>query len=148
MKALILIAVATLMLFTHSVAQAQEREPLAMRVELEWTIGFTFIGAVVGTALWLTDPGNPNNRLSRSVIEGAAYGAVVGVGFGAYMLQRNAQGPGIAQVNDPLDPMNRPTKDPIAAQMRREDLLAAWDGPGPSGKHGMSIPLANFNWRF
>src|SRR5690349_7787009 len=118
------------MLFTHSVAQAQEREPLAMRVELEWTIAFTVVGAVVGTTLWLTDPGNPNNRLSRSVIEGAAYGAVAGAGWGVYMLQRNAQNPGTALIYDPLDPVNRPTKDPIAAQLQKEDLLAAWDGPG------------------
>jgi hypothetical protein len=151
LKRVILVAAAALTLFTHSLAQAQEREPLAMRIELEWTLAGTVLGAVVGAALWLTDPGNPNSRLSRSVIEGAALGAVAGAGFGIYMIQRSVQYPTVGQVYDPLDPMNRPGRDPIAVQLQREDLLSNLERPGGrlSGKgRGYEITLANFNWRF
>jgi hypothetical protein len=149
LKRVILVAAALAMLLTHSLAQAQEREPLAMRIELEWTVAGTVLGALVGAALWLTDPGDPHNVLARSVIEGAALGTVAGAGFGIYMIQRNAQfaGGGTAQVNDPLDPMNRPGRDPIAVQLQREDLLSSLRQPRGGGR-GMEITLASFNWRF
>jgi hypothetical protein len=149
LKRVILVAAALAMLLTHSLAQAQEREPLVMRIELEWTIAGTVLGALVGAALWLTDPGDPHNLLARSVIEGSALGTVAGAGFGIYMIQRNAQFPGgrVAQVNDPLDPMNRPGRDPIAVQLQREDLLSSLRQSRGGGRR-WEITLANFNWRF
>ena len=148
MKRVILVAAAAVMLFTHSLAQAQEREPLVMRIELEWTVAWTVIGAGVGGALWLTDPGNPHNHLTVSLAEGAAIGAVVGAAFGIYVIQRNAQLPGTASTYDPLDPMNRPGRDIVAAQLRREDLLASLEHPPSGGRREWEIPLASFNWRF
>jgi hypothetical protein len=149
-KRLILVAAALMMLFTHSLAQAQEREPLAMRIELEWTLAGTVLGAAVGVALWLTDPGNPHNILARSVIEGSALGAAAGAGFGIYILQRSAQLPGAAaQVYDPLNPINRPGRDPIAVERQREDLLSFLRPPfGAAHGRGVEIPLAHFNWKF
>lgn len=147
MKRAILVTAATLMLLTHSLAQAQEREPLVMRIELEWTLAGTVLGALVGAALWLTDPGNPNNQLSRSVIEGSALGAVAGAGFGIYIIQRNVQYGAPIGVNNPLHPANRPGRDPVAVLAQQEDLLSTWRQSGGRG-HGLEITLANFNWRF
>lgn len=149
MKRLILVAAAVMVIVTPTLAKAQEREPLVMRIELEWTLAGTLLGAAVGVGLWLTDPGNPHNVLSRSVIEGASLGAVAGAGFGIYILQRSAQFPGgTAMVNDPLDPMNRPGRDPIAVERQREDLLTTLNLPGGGKGKGWQIPLANFNWKF
>lgn len=147
MKRAILVAAVALMVLTHSLALAQEREPLVMRIELEWTLAGTVLGALVGAALWLTDPGNPNNQLSRSVIEGSALGAVAGAGFGIYIIQRNVQYGAPIGANDPLDPANRPGRDSVAVLAQREDLLSAWRQPGGRGQ-GMEITLVNFNWRF
>ena len=146
MKRLILVAAAAVMLLTTSLAQAQEREPLVMRIELEWTVAGTVLGSVIGAALWLTDPGNPQNHLSRSVIEGASLGAVAGAGFGIYMIQRGVQYPGTAWNNDPLDPINRPGRDIAQIQLDREDLLSRVSTPG-GGRH-TEIQLANFKFHF
>ena len=64
---LVLLVFAAVVLAETS-SYAQEREPLAMRIELEWTVAWTVVGALAGAALWLTDPGNPNLSLARQSI--------------------------------------------------------------------------------
>lgn len=110
-------------LVAETCAYAQEREPLAMRIELEWTLAGTVVGALLGTALWLTDPGNPNLSLARQSIEGAALGTIAGAGFGLYVLQRHAQFPApLAQEAPPI--LWGTGADPVAVRERAEALMA------------------------
>src|SRR5574341_1482989 len=132
-------AAALLVLVTHSLAYAQEREPLAMRIELEWTIAGTALGALVGAALWLTDPGNPHNILSRSALEGAALGALAGAGFGIYIMQQRMQVPaGMAERDATRD-------EPLLVSARSRDAPAGFRAAAP---RGITIPLAQFRLRF
>jgi len=119
---LVLLVLATV-LVGETCAIAQEREPLAMRIELEWSIAGTVVGALIGAALWLTDPGNPNLSLSKQAIEGGALGTIVGAGFGLYNLQRHAQFPApLAQETPPI--LWSTGADPLAARERAESLAA------------------------
>ena len=70
MKRVIIFA-AILFVLLPSILQAQEREPLAMRIAFEWTAGGGILGGFIGFAAWLTDPGNPNIRLSEQIARGA-----------------------------------------------------------------------------
>jgi drug/metabolite transporter (DMT)-like permease len=115
-------------------ALAQEREPLVMRIELEWSIAGTVVGALVGAALWLTDPGNPNSSLSRQSIEGAALGAFAGAGFGLYVIQRSIQVPQTAMGDVPPSLWGTGA-DPITVRERAEALLAF----GPPNRPSISI---------
>jgi hypothetical protein len=111
-------------LVTETGAFAQEREPLAMRIELEWTIAGTVVGALIGAALWLTDPGNPKLSLARQAIEGAALGTIAGAGFGLYNMQRHAQFP--VPVAEEVPPILWGTAaDPLAVRERAEALMAS-----------------------
>ncbi|HUJ76673.1 MAG TPA: hypothetical protein VL359_17550 [bacterium] len=151
----LLVLVAAMLLLWQTHAWAQEREPLAMRIELEWTVAGTIMGALVGAALWLTDPANPNLTLARQVIESGTLGTFAGAAFGLYVLQRSAQFPVNAVQNDaPVAPWlaqgDPPAaalgagSDPIAARMRGQDLLDYGRLQGlPTG-----LPLATLRLRF
>ena len=117
---LILLAFSALVL-AETQSYAQEREPLAMRIELEWTVAWSAIGALTGAALWLTDPGNPNVTLPKTAIEGAAIGAFIGAAFGVYVMQRNIQLPQTADVSPSLWGTGA---DPITVRERNEQSMA------------------------
>jgi hypothetical protein len=120
---LVLLVLAAVLVAETS-AFAQEREPLALRIELEWTLAGAVVGALIGTGLWLTDPANPNLSLSRQAIEGAALGTIVGAGFGLYILQRHAQFPApFAQETSPI--LWGTGADPVAVRERAEALGAS-----------------------
>ena len=145
MKKLIL-GVAALLLLTQTQVVAQETEPLAMRVTMEWSLVGTGFGAVIGAMFWLTDPANPNNRFSEQVIEGAALGAIAGVGMGIYALRRSAIFPGFAYFTDPLHPSQRITADPVGDEARREGSFASsFLGQG-SGTRGWRLPMLKFKF--
>ena len=103
---------------------AQETQPLAMRIEFEWSVLGAVGGALLGGLLWLTDPANPNNNLADGVAIGAAWGAIGGAGFSVWIMQNNAIIPGSAQAADPLDPGNRITSDPVAQAMGKGRMIA------------------------
>ncbi len=142
----ILILTALLLLLAQSALWAQERPPLAMRIEFEWTALGALVGAGAGVALWLTDPGNPNFTISRSVIEGVGWGTILGAGFGLFVMQKTAglPGPGMAALG-PLDPSRRISGDPVRAAAEREDLLD--HGPLAAGR-GRSVMLPPWRLRF
>ncbi len=71
-------------------AKAQERGPLSMRIHFLATVGGMGVGALVGVAVWMTDPGSPSNQFSDSTLLGAAWGAIVGAGVGVVILQNTA----------------------------------------------------------
>jgi len=135
---LVLLVFAAIVLAETS-SYAQEREPLAMRIELEWTVAWTVIGALAGAALWLTDPGNPNLSLARQSIEGAALGAFVGAGFGLYVMQRSIQYPQTAEVPPALWGTGA---DPLAAQERTGQFMAN----APPGR--LAFPFATYRMNF
>ncbi|MDH4120685.1 MAG: hypothetical protein OEV94_03170 [Deltaproteobacteria bacterium] len=83
-----LMTLGVLVILVNSQAQAQEKGPLAMQTMFYWTITGSLIGAVLGTAVWMTDPGNPNVKMSASLLEGAAWGTLFGAGFGLYVLNQ------------------------------------------------------------
>ncbi len=141
LKRITLVAMAVILLGTAQ-AQAQEREPLAMRILLEWTLGGAVLGGSVGFALWLTDPANPNLHLSSQVIEGVALGTVAGSLFALYVMQNTAQFPaGTVDWVPPIPPPGM-NSDPIAAMRWRDDLLAT------AGRSPPVLPLANFWLKF
>ena len=127
--------------------RAQEQGPLAMRIMFEWTAAGTVGGAMIGFALWLTDPGNPNIHLADQMARGAALGAILGAGYGLFILQRSAQIPARPQVyiRDPLHPRERLTSDPVAA-------ASGFDRPAlsevfrRSGGSSLMLPLFDFNF--
>ena len=142
----LIIAVAAVLLLTQTGVLAQETEPLAMRVTLEWSIVGAFAGAAIGGMFWLTDPANPNNKFSRQVIEGAALGTVAGVGMGLYALRRSAIFPGFAFLSDPLHPSRRITADPVGDEARREGSFAvSFLGRGRGGG-GLWLPMLKFKF--
>lgn len=103
---------------------AQETQPLAMRIEFEWSVLGALGGAIFGGLLWLTDPANPNNNLADGMALGAAWGAIGGAGFSVWIMQNNAIFPGQARAVDPLDPANRITSDPVAQAMGAGRIIA------------------------
>lgn len=128
-------------LVAETCAFAQERSPLAMEIELEWSFAGTVVGALLGAALWLTDPGNPNNPLARQAIEGGALGTFVGAGFGLYVLQRHAQFP--ASMAQEVPPILWGTgADPVTVRERADGPMAS----APSNRP--MIVFAPFRIRF
>jgi hypothetical protein len=119
------------MVLAEASGYAQEREPLAMRIELEWTVAWSVVGALAGAALWLTDPGNPNLSLARQSIEGAALGAFVGAGFGLYVMQRSIQYPQNAALETP-PALWGTGADPVTVRERSEQLMASAPPAHPS----------------
>lgn len=115
---------ALLGLMAQSAAMAQETQPLAMRIEFEWSVLGALGGAIFGGLLWLTDPANPSNNLADGMAIGAAWGAIGGAGFSVWIMQRNAIFPGQVRVIDPLDPENRITSDPVAQAMGGGRIIA------------------------
>ena len=93
-KAILLAAILVLamQMLPSTQAQAQEREPLVMHIELEWTLAGMVGGAVMGFMIWLTDPVGPL-PLNDALASGAAWGAVAGAGYGVFMMQRTARIP-------------------------------------------------------
>lgn len=136
---------AVLVVLAQGMALGQEREPLAMRIGFEWTVAGAVGGAALGVLLWLTDPANPNNQLSDSVAIGMAWGTVVGVGFGGFVMQRNAIFPANVQIVDPLDPRNRLVSDPIVLE-EGGDMLASL-GLHPA-RNGPTLKVPLFQMRF
>ena len=110
----------------HSVATAQERGPLIMRVEFEWTLVGIVAGAALGALVWLTDPADPNANLSDTVANGSAWGALLGAGFGLFVLQGTVRTPAdTAFRRNPLHPINRVTSDPVAVESGEGGMFAA-----------------------
>lgn len=133
---------AALLLLGQAAAFGQEREPLAMQVEFEWTVIGTVSGAVIGGLIWLTDPANPHNVFSDSISSGAAWGAIIGAGFGMYVLQRTAQFPA-GMVANPVD-TPQIASDPVGEAERRRDLLHA--AYGGQSAHGLVVPVLNLRF--
>ncbi len=145
MKRVILLLLA-IGILSHSAVHAQERGPLIMRVEFEWTLVGIVAGSAFGVLVWLTDPADPNNNLSDSIANGAAWGAILGAGFGIFVLQETAVSPGqAAQLNRPLQPRNRITSDPVAVESGDLRLLAH-QNLRPPGKSGWVLPLVNLRF--
>lgn len=145
MKRVILLLLA-IGILSHSAAFAQERGPLVMRVEFEWTLVGIIAGSAFGVLVWLTDPADPSNNLSDSIANGAAWGALLGAGFGIFVLQETAISPGQAAIfNDPLHPRNRITSDPVAIESGNYSLLAH-QKLSPGGKNGIVLPLVNLRF--
>ena len=144
----IAILIVLLTLGFHSTLRAQEKEPLAMRIMLEWTGGGLIVGAGVGLLIWLTDPGRPNNKLSEQLALGAAWGSGAGAAVGLSRLNATAIPPVAARMGPgPLHSASRITHDPIADEDRRQDLLAGVGGAYQGGG-GRSIFLPLLNLRF
>lgn len=123
LKRTILLA-ALLVVVSQTGLQAQERGPLVMQVEFEWTVVGAIAGVTVGFLLWLTDPANPGNNLADSIAAGAAWGSFAGAGFGVFVLQTATIYPGVAVIN-PLAPQNRISADPVAVLSREPYMLAS-----------------------
>jgi hypothetical protein len=140
----IVVLTVLLLAISHAAAMAQERGPLVMQTEFEWTVGGIVAGVAVGALLWLTDPANPSNNLSDSVSAGAAWGAIAGAGFGIYVLQRAVVLPQTAARN-PLDPRNRISADPVAAESGGDFLLARRDAAAPVGAE-FRMPLLRLHF--
>jgi len=136
-------ALAFVVLTAQSLALAQERDPLAMRIELEWTIAGSALGALLGAAIWLTDPGNPSITLSGNVIEGAALGAIAGAGFGYYIILQNIQFP-----PEPVQPPPPQATNPDNAQFAAVVREASLPSFRIAERRGGSFPLAQFKLRF
>lgn len=144
MKKIVLMAI--LLLCFQITAQAQEKEPLVMRILLDWSVAGAAMGVAVGGAVWLTDPGRPGNRLADQVAIGAAWGAIAGAGFGMFVLSETAIHPSFAlQHPDPLHPSRRITGDPIGEEEARADLLAT---AGGSSRRGRTLVLPLLDMRF
>ena len=146
MKRLILI-VALLCTLLGGQAKAQESGPLAMQIMFEWTAAGGMGGALIGFALWLTDPGNPNIQLSEQMTKGAALGIILGAGYGLFVLQRSAQIPYRTQVEvrDPLNPTQRITSDPVA--IASGDFRGLGMGTAPSfAESFLQLPLFKFHF--
>ncbi len=142
----VILLVALLGLIAHATVRAQERGPLFMRVEFEFTIFGLLGGAAVGALIWLTDPADPSNNLSDTVAAGSAFGAIIGAGIGIFILQRTAIAPsGFAQIRDPLHPSNRISSDPVGDRSGKKKLLASAIAPGRAGR-GLTLPLLNLRF--
>jgi hypothetical protein len=136
------------LILLQSSLQAQDRDPLAMRIMFDWTAAGGVSGAVVGFAVWLTDPGNPNIRLADQMVRGTALGVILGAGYGLFILQRSARLPVRSQVyiRDPLDPRERITSDPVAAASGF-DRPALSSGLFRSGANsGFALPVLSFRF--
>lgn len=146
MKRIAILAV-VLTLGFHATVRAQEKEPLAMRVMLEWTVGGVVVGAGLGALIWLTDPGRPGNRLGEQLALGAAWGSIAGAATGLSRLNSGLIPPIVQNyAPGPLHPANRITGDPIREEDKRADLLAALSDPHRGAGRGLVLPL--FNLRF
>jgi hypothetical protein len=140
----IVVLAALLVAVSQSAAMAQERGPLVMRAEFEWTIVGIVSGLGVGALVWLTDPGRPGNNLSDNLASGAAWGSILGAGFGIYVLQRSVVLPATAVV-DPLDPRNRISADPVAVESGQSFMLARRDALAPTGRE-FRLPLLDLRF--
>jgi hypothetical protein len=146
LKQLILI-VALLCTLLGGQAKAQESGPLAMQIMFEWTAAGGVGGAMLGFAIWLTDPGNPHTRLSEQMTKGAALGIILGAGYGLFVLQRSAQIPYRSQVDvrDPLNPSQRITSDPVAIASGDFRALGMGDARSASDSF-LQLPLFNVHF--
>jgi len=146
LKRLILI-VALLCTLLGGQAKAQESGPLAMQIMFEWSAAGGVGGAMIGFALWLTDPGNPSIHLSEQMTKGAAIGIMLGAGYGLYVMQRSAQIPFRSQVDvrNPLDPTQRITSDPVA--IASGDFRGLGIGASPTRAESfLQLPLFIFHF--
>lgn len=142
----VILLLALLGLIAHATVRAQERGPLFMRIEFEFTVLGLLGGAAVGALIWLTDPADPNVNLSDTVAASAAWGAIVGAGVGIFILQRTAIAPnGFAQIRDPLHPSNRISSDPVGDRSGKKNLLASAIAPGRADR-GFTLPLLNLRF--
>ncbi|MEE8433813.1 MAG: hypothetical protein V3S64_03405 [bacterium] len=142
-RVLLLVFMATVLI--NAPVWAQERGPLVMRVEFEWSVVGIIAGAALGALLWLTDPADPNANLSDSLANGAAWGAILGAGFGVFVLQETAISPPITAFrSNPLHPKNRITTDPVAVESGERGMFAT-GGIQYSGKT-VVVPFLNIRF--
>ena len=144
MKKSLIILVFVLIAFQGK-ALAQQKEPLAMRVMVDWTVAGAAGGIAVGIGIWLTDPGRPGNKLSEQLAGGAAWGAVAGAAYGIMVLNQKARRPIAAITEDPLHPANRIAADPIKNDEERQDLLAGISLM-PGRTDAISLPVLDFRF--
>ena len=144
LKRIVLLTVVLVAVYS-GVASAQERGPLVMQAEFEWTVAGIVGGVAVGALVWLTDPAKPGNNLGDNVASGAAWGSIIGAGFGIYVLQRAYIPPATAYVKDPLDPRNRISADPVAVESGQNYLLARRDAVQSLGPE-IRVPLLNLHF--
>ena len=147
LKRLILLVGLLLILLQPSL-QAQQKGPLAMEIMFQWTAAGGVAGAVLGFALWLTDPGNPNIKAADQMAKGAALGFILGSGYGLFILQNAVIIPvrNLVWVRDPLDPRERITSDPIAATSQDNRVLSFGNSPAGDGGWTFSLPLLNLRF--
>ena len=125
---------------------AQERGPLVMQVDFEWTVVGIIAGAAFGALLWLTDPADPNANLPDSLANGAAWGAILGAGFGVFVLQEIAVSPpATAFRSNPLHPKNRITTDPVAVESGEGGMFVR-GGFQSLGKSAFVVPFLNIRF--
>lgn len=145
-RAILLFGVILILL--QSPLRAQEQGPLAMQILFNWTAAGAIGGTFIGFAVWLTDPGNPNIQLSDQMARGAALGAILGAGYGLFIVQRSIILPVRSQVyiRDPLSPKERITSDPVAAAsgFDRPSLSSVFSRSG--GGSALQLPLIGFKF--
>ena len=125
---------------------AQERGPLVMQAEFEWTVMGIIAGVGLGALVWLTDPADPNANLSDSLANGAAWGAILGAGFGVFVLQETAISPPSTSLRaNPLHPYNRITTNPVAVESGESGMFAT-GGFHPPGKSLIILPFLNIRF--
>jgi hypothetical protein len=146
-RIVVLVALLTALLASvlQPAARAQERGPLAMQIEFQWTVAGIGAGIAVGALLWLTDPGSPDNNLSDNMAGGAAYGAILGAAMGFAVMQRSAVFPPGFAVRNPLNPRNRISTDPVAGQSGEGFLMAHRPVFGSGGPR-IQVPVLRVNF--
>lgn len=136
----------TAAVLVHSSVSAQERGPLVMQVDFEWTVVGILAGMGFGALLWLTDPADPNANFSDSMANGAAWGAILGAGFGVFVLQDTAVSPPATAFRfNPLHPKNRITTDPVAVESGEGGMFAL-GGFKNLGKSAIVVPFLNIRF--
>ncbi|MDH5752789.1 MAG: hypothetical protein OEZ59_10290 [Deltaproteobacteria bacterium] len=144
MRKAILLAAALLMI-SSSAAMAQERPPLAMEIELQWTAIGGVGGAVMGFMIWLTDPANPNQLLGESLAAGFAWGLVGGAAFGVVRMQQTVNMPRRFVSIPPPAAKPQISSDPVAA-ISGERTVAALSTGSRINARAFRMPV--FNFRF
>ena len=145
LKRMLLLVFMTAMLVNAPVL-AQERGPLVMQVDFEWTVVGILAGAGLGVLLWLTDPADPSANLSDSLANGAAWGAFLGAGFGVFVLQETAISPPVTAFRfNPLNPKNRITTDPVAVESGEGGMFATGRF-STLGKSAIVVPFLNIRF--
>ena len=122
-KKILLLPVLVLVLL-QGMAAAQQKDPLAMRIVVDWTLAGAAAGVGIGAGVWLTDPGRPGNKLGEQSANGAAWGAVAGAIYSLLVMSETMIQPRFLSLRpDPLHPSQRIQADPIGDENNRQDLF-------------------------